>query len=196
MEKEKFAKLAKLFGFNINEEAISLATNEEKYDEEKPDNWSEMTSEEHKAWMEKHMVKQQAAETATATIQNASTSQNFVQNQVDENLTWLNSLISDMGGKEAFQSLLLNAVKAVEMQQNSQKLERETLVATLVQNSVGQFAEDELKEMDLPVLQKMAKIMIPQSVNYGPLASGLQINEKELALMPDIFSAETWKKEA
>lgn len=194
MEKSKFAQLAQFFGIKVNEESLELIANE--YDAEKPDNWDEMSEEEQNAWKEKHMVTANAETPATPAPAKTPAPVKANAEKTDENLIWLNNLIKDIGGREAFQGLLQGAVKAIEMQQNHEASERETVIAALVHNSNGQLTAEELKDMDLPVLQKMAKVIVPQQfADYSLLsASTIKANKDDVAVMPNIFAAETWKE--
>jgi len=197
MEKGKFAKLAEFFGIRVNEDALELIEN--KYDAEMPGNWADMSEEEQKAWKEKHMMKDNTetpAVPAPAAKPPVTANTQAPAPKPDENLLWFNKLIENMGGPEAFQGLLMGAVDAVKVHQNSQAGEKETVIAALVLNSNGTLTADELKDMDLPVLQKMAKVIVPQQLaDYSMLSAGpIKANKDDVAVMPDIFAAEFWKE--
>lgn len=193
MEKGKFAKLAEFFGIKVNEDALELIANE--YDADMPENWDELSEDEQKAWKEKHMMKENAQTPPAPKQEPPPAKTPKPAPAADENTIWLNGLIEGIGGREAFQALLLGAVKAVEIQQNSEKSEKETVIASLVLNSDGRLTEDELKDVDLPVLQKMAKVIVPQQlVDYRMQGAGTIKANKDVAVMSDIFAAETWKE--
>ena len=159
MDKTKFAGLARLFGFQVNESDIEeLSQNQD--DMTYPDNWDEMDEEEQAKWKAKNMPaakppmppKKNAAKTPCS--QPASVRAN-AQDVDYSNLLMLNQMIDDIGGFGAFKALMLNAVDAVEMAQNSQEQERDVLVAAIVANS-SSFEESDLEGMAVPVLRKLA----------------------------------------
>jgi len=191
--KKTLVGFAASLGLQINEDSISELDGEEvtvnKYDMAKPDNWSDMSEEDQMSWKEKHMVRN---------TQEPAKKRDTPQPQVGENVVWLNSLINDIGGQDAFKALLLGAVQAVEVMQNREDVERGNLIAQLVTNSGGTLTEEELKDFEMPVLQTMAKAMLPTQVNFGPLGGRTVHTNKteEVAEMPDIFNPVTWNKEA
>jgi len=196
-DKKFWEKLGELAHLKVNEESPELIAN--KYDMAMPDNWDEMSEEEQKAWKEKHMMKDNVetpAVPAPAAKPPVTANTQTPAPKPDENLVWLNSLIEGIGGKDAFQALLLGAVKAVEMQQNGEKQEKETVIAALVLNSDGRLTADELKDKDLPTLQLMAKVVVPQQLaDYSMLSTGaIKANKDDVAVMPDIFAPDFWKE--
>jgi len=199
MDKKDIAvNAAKVLGFTLNKDALIPIQNEQ-YDADMPDNWDEMSEEDQAAWKEKHAMKnEQPPEATKANKANAKPKEEQPKPAApDGNLIWLNSLIDEMGGQEAFKGLLLGAVNAVETMQANEQAERDTLVATLMQNSGDSLTEDELKELDTPVLQKMVRVMVPaQFMDYRPLGAINANSEKgeEMAPLIDIYDPATWKE--
>jgi len=182
--------------FNVNVDVGDDAPEEvtvNKYDMAKPDNWSDMSKEDQMSWEEKHMVKN-ARELETEP-ESKPVAKPETPAPVGKNVVWLNSLIDEIGGQDAFKALLLGAVQAVEVMQNQEETERQTILAQIVTNSGGMLTEEEMKDFELPVLKKMAKAMLPMQVNFGPMGGRTVITNKieEVAEMPDIFNLETWK---
>jgi len=192
-------------GLQINEDAISEIDGEvtvNKYDMAKPDNWSDMSEEDQKMWEEKHMVKnvsdpepdpKPALQPAKKPVAPATPA------PLGENVVWLNSLIDEIGGQDAFKALLFGAVQAVEVMQNNEETERKDILTQLVTNSGGMLTEEELKDFELPVLRKMAKAMLPMQVNFAPMGGRTNVHAnkaEDVAAMPDIFDPNFWTKEA
>jgi len=170
-----------------------------KYDMAKPDNWAEMSKEDQMSWEEKHMVKNAQEPAPEPKLEPKPAAKPETLAPVGKNVVWLNSLIDEIGGQDAFKALLLGAVQAVEVMQNQEETERQTILAQIVTNSGGMLTEEEMKDFELPVLRKMAKAMLPMQVNFGPMGGRTIITNKieDVAEMPDIFKIETWKdKEA
>ena len=155
MDKTKFAGLAQIFGFNVNEadiEEVSANADDMAY----PDNWDEMSEEEQAMWKEENMPKANAQVPCGGSLPARQVRSNRYATEAEyANLLMLNQMIDDIGGFGAFKALMLNAVDAVEMAQNSQKQERDVLISAIVANS-SSFQADDLKGMDVPVLRKLA----------------------------------------
>lgn len=161
MEKSKFAQIAEVFGFKVNEESIEVVTNE--YDMDKPENWDEMSEEDQMAWKKKHEVMANAEDPPKPAAKPQPAARQTQPAPVPDELVELNQLIKDMGGMPAFKGLLLNAVEAVEGYQKTEEQERKVLVSAIVANSSSFKAED-LKEMDTPILKKLAEGMIADNM--------------------------------
>lgn len=186
MEKKMFAGLAKLVGFKINEDDIEEI--EAVADPEALAKDSEPESEKPEAAKANAKVDEEP--------KSEPESKPVVKNSSGDDAEWFKTFINDIGGREAFQGLMINAVKAIETLQNTEKAEKDTVIASLVANTNGQFTEEELNQMELPVLRKMAAVMVPQNyVNYALLGGGNVHKNEDIAVMPDIFSKEAWAKE-
>jgi hypothetical protein len=204
MEKTTFQKLAELFGFRVNADAIEeLSTNEMDY----PDNWDEMSEEEQMAWKEKNgKMKDNSSEgdepevkPAPKTRQNARQAQTRGASQPDiQNLLKLNSLIDEIGGFDAYKGLLLNAVEAVEDFQARQNADRDTLVSQIVANSAGQFEEADFENVPVPTLKKKARAYGGHdvTVDYSVLnPQTVKTNKDDIAPLPDVSALFANKKE-
>jgi hypothetical protein len=181
MKKKKGAliRAAQLLGFKINEDAI----------EELP---AEEILEADDLELEGEPGDEFEEEPAPASVQsNIRRPASPRPQAIPENLMQLNQLITEVGGMDAYKSLLLNAVEAVEAMQNNQQAERDAIVAHLVANSAGGVTEEELKKLDLPALQIMQRAMaIPMpNMNYGPLGPRTKLNVKaeDVAQPPSFF---------
>lgn len=207
MEKTTFQKLAELFGFKVNADAIeTLKTNEGM---NYPDNWDEMDEDEQAAWKSEHMKGNSSDEDdepepkpAPKTVaRNARRPASKPGQDPDySNLLKLNSLIDEIGGFDAYKGLLLSAVEAVENFQAQHNQERDSLVAAIVANSAGEFEEADLADVPVPVLQKMSRTLSPAghdvSVDYSMLnPRPLKTNKEDVAAMPDLLSIFQNKKE-
>jgi len=106
-----------------------------------------------------------------------------------ENLAKLNKLMDDIGGFDAFQSLLSATADVIEVSQNKQEEERAQLITALVANSAGSLTEDDLESTDLDTLRMMAKIQAPgPSIDYSILGSRtVRVNEKDIAPAPSFL---------
>ena len=192
MDKNLFVELAQKFGFKVNADAVEeISANEMN----KPDNWDQMSEEDQKAWKDKHSMSKNAADETPQKPEKTPAQPANKQNEQepapkpDEDLVWLNSLVKEMGGREAFKGLLLGAVNAVELAQNAQEKEKANVIASLVANSGGNLTEADLQDMELPALQKMAKVIVPaQFIDYRPLGATVKVNKDEIATMPDIYT--------
>lgn len=194
MEKGKFAQLAELFGFKVNEESIEVVANE--YDMAYPDNWDEMSEDEQAAWKKEHMKSnaQKPAQPAQKPQPSQPSQQPSQANQPSpeyENLVQLNQLIKDIGGMPAFKGLLLNAVEAVESHQKTEEQERKILISAIVANS-SSFKSEDLEEMDVPILKKLADGLVStamqSNVDWRMLgARTLSHNKEEDVANPPSF---------
>lgn len=102
---------------------------------------------------------------------------------IPENVVKLNKLITDLGGFDAFQGLLLAAAEMQANVQTEAEKRKAALVTALVANSAGALAEDDLKDVDVPTLELMAKTMRPvQNVDYSVL--GIQQNTTKSKVEP------------
>lgn len=202
MEKTTFQKLAGLFGFHINADAIE----EISANQERPDDWDEMSEEEQAAWEAKQAkMKDNSSDDepevkpARKPVQNARQAQARVASQDPDvtNLLKLNSLIDEIGGFEAYKGLLLSAVEAVENFQMEHNQERDGLVAQIVANSAGSFEAADLQDVEIPVLKKMAQAFGHDvTVDYSMLNAGpLKTNKGDIAVMPDLVAVFQNKKE-
>jgi len=189
MEKTKFQKLAELFGFHVNEDAIEdISTNQMDY----PDDWDEMSEDEQKAWEAKNKKKDDEP-TSASPKQNAHQAQAPGRDPGPDvaNLLKLNSLIDEIGGFDAYKGLLLNAVEAVEFIQNQQDRDRDALVTQIVANSAGQFEEADLEDVPVTTLKKLARSFDGHdvTVDYSLLnPQTVKANKEDVAPMPDIES--------
>ena len=175
MDKTTFRKFAKLVGNEAD--LVSLAN--EKYDEDMPPNWDEMSPEDQAAWKEKHMMTNEqnepAARTATpAVASNAQTAQP-AKVEVPAEITQLTGLIKEVGGVDALKTLLVNAAKVSVTAQATEDQERATLTARVKANS-AEFADDELKGMPIGTLRKVANSLQPIAVDYSGFAPRMTAN--------------------
>jgi hypothetical protein len=202
MEKTTLQKLAELFGFRINADAIE----EISVNQERPDDWDEMSEDEQAAWEAKQAKMtdnssddEPKVKPARKPVQNARQTQARVANQDPDvtNLLKLNSLIDEIGGFDAYKGLLLSAVEAVENYQMEHNQERDGLVAQIVANSAGSFEAADLQDMEIPVLKKMAQAFGHDvTVDYSMLnPSPLKTNKEDFAPLPNIASLFNNKKE-
>jgi len=197
MEKTTFQKLAALFGFKVNADAIEeISTNQMEY----PDGWEDMSEEEQAAWKADNADKMKdnssedelEVKPAKRPQQNARQTQARGASQDPDvtNLLKLNSLIDEIGGFESYKGLLLNAVEAVENFQTQQNKDRDTLVSQIVANSAGQFEEADLEDVPVPTLKKMARTYGGHNVtvDYSILNSSVKANKDDYAPLPDVSS--------
>jgi len=188
-DKTQFQKLAELFGFKVNAEAIEeINTNEMDY----PDDWDEMSEDEqdaYKAKMEKNASEDDdlpvkpVRRNARAQVRGADPGPDVT------NLLKLNSLIDEIGGFDAYKGLLLSAVEAVESFQMEHNRERDSLVTQIVANSAGEFEKADLEDLSIPVLKKMANAFGGHdvSVDYSLLnPKPLKANKEDVAPLPNI----------
>lgn len=191
MDKKTFRSFAKLVG---NEEDLLPIANE--YDEAKPDNWDDMSEEEQKAWEEEHMVKAQV-QTKPEPKAEPKPEPKSPAPKIPEGIMQLNSLVEELGGIEAFKGLLLSAATITANALTQEESERDQLVKSIIANSAEQFAEDDLADVPLPTLRKMAAVTSsPLGVDYS-LFGAVNVNAHkgdDVAEMPNIFDPETWKK--
>lgn len=191
MDKMTFRKFAKLVG---NEEDLLPIANE--YDEAKPDNWDDMSEEEQKAWEEEHMVKAQV-QTKPEPKDEPKPEPKTLATKIPEGIMQLNSLVEELGGIDAFKGLLLSAATITANALTQEEKERDELVKSIIANSADQFAEDDLDDVPLPTLRKMAAVTSPIGVDYS-LFGAVNANAhkgEDMAVMPNIFEPETWKKD-
>jgi hypothetical protein len=187
MDKKTFRSFAKLVG---NAEDLLPIANE--YDEDKPDNWDELSEEEQKKWEEEHMVKAQAqAKPEPKTELKPSPAP-----QIPEGIMQLNVLVEELGGIEAFKNLLLSAATITANALSQEEKEHAELVKTIVANAADQLTPDDLADVPVATLRKMAAVTSsPIGVDYS-LFGAVNVNAKgeDMAIMPNIFDPETWKK--
>lgn len=180
-DKKFWEKVRDLASFKMNDEAV------------------EETIETQEGETEEVAETETTSEADTSTTKNAKTDKKPVVANQDDDAIWFKNFVKEIGGREAFKGFMLNSVEATEFVNDfkkNQKAEKDILVANIVANS-SQFTEDELGKMELPFLKKMADAIVPeQFVNYSGLGAGVKDNAEAIAVMPDIFSQETWKKES
>lgn len=171
-------------------------TNLKLNDEEEVETEAELQEEEAEEVEETQVTSE--AETSTTTNSKTEKKEPKVAANQDDDAAWFKNFVKEIGGREAFKGFMLNSVEATDFVnefKKNQKAEKDVLVANIVANS-SQFTEDELGKMELPFLKKMADAIVPEQfvTNYSGLGAGMK--ENSIAEMPDIFSQETWKKEA
>lgn len=191
MDKLTFRKFAKLVG---NEDDLLPIANE--YDEQKPDNWDDLSEEEQKKWEEEHMVKTQAQDKPEPKAE-PKKEPKAPAPQIPEGIMQLNSLVDELGGVEALKGLLLSAATITANALTQEEQERDELVKSIIANSADQFVGDDLADVPLPTLRKMAAVTSPIGVDYS-LFGAVNANAhkgEDVAVMPNIFEPETWKKD-
>jgi len=184
MDKTLFQKFARTLGFNVSADAIQTITNEAEYDADYPDNWDEMTEDEKEAWKQEHMVKAQAQDKPKkpAPKEPAPTP------ELPDEVLQFSSLIKELGGVDSLRTLLLSAATVTANALTQEEAERGKLVDAIIANSADQFSKDELEEIELPVLRKMASALTPQMqrapVDYGALGSVQNKGKDKIAERP------------
>lgn len=104
--------------------------------------------------------------------------------EIPAEIAQLNTLVTELGGVDALKTMLLAAatVTANSMQQEAN--ERDTLTQVIMTNSAGQWEEEDLKEIPLPALRKIAATFGPtRHVDYGALGA-VNSNAKKDAIAP------------
>jgi len=172
MEKSVFLKFANALGFKLNEDEV-IATNEGAT---KPDNWDELTEEEQAAWNKENMPK---ANVQVKPKEQPAPKAQPAPVEIPAEIMQLNALIQELGGVPAFRTLLLSAATVTANALSQEEAEKDTLVASILANHAEQFEEDELKELDLPVLRKMSVALAPKHrIDYTALG-GMNANAKD-----------------
>jgi hypothetical protein len=176
MDKTTFRKFAKLVG---NEADLKPLANE--YDESMPENWDEMSEEEQAAWKEKHMVANEDKPTppaATPAVTSNAQAAPPAKVEVPAEITQLAGLVKEVGGVDALKTLLVNAAKISVSAQAEEDLERASLTAKVKANSV-EFGDEELKEMPIGTLRKVANSLQPITVDYSAVAPRTVANKAD-----------------
>lgn len=196
-----FRKFARMVG---NEDDLIPLVNE-KYDEAYPDNWDELTPEEQDEWKKAHAVTanvqenkpvQQAQQPATpAPIANTRTV--VAQAELPEEVKQLSALVRRVGGVRALETLLLSAATVTSNALQQEEDEKENLIKLIKANS-AEFSPEELDEVPVKVLRKMAKAYEAPFVNYGPLGSRFRENDlkDQIAPRPSVLLVNAQEKPA
>lgn len=113
----------------------------------------------------------------------------------------LKELIDGFGGVAGMKAILVNAAAVTSAHKEGEDRERANLVAEMVINSSETLKEEDLKDVGLPLLRKMADAMRPTGfdagVDYSLLSTrqNTQHNAEKVAQRP-VFFARNVKEEA
>jgi hypothetical protein len=195
IDKQRFVGLAKLFGIQVNEDAIEEIA-EPGVEPELIENKKPEYDEEEEMPDEEEMPMKKKKKMMAANSRPAQPARNARAEPEYQNLLKLNQLIDDIGGFDAYRALLLSAVDAVEHMQQNQAGERDGLVAEIVANSSGALTAKDLETTELPVLEKMAQAFAAQSlvagsgVDYRMLGTRIKQNKggaEDIAPLPSFL---------
>jgi hypothetical protein len=184
MDKKTFYKFAKLVG----NEADLIPLENEKYDMAMPDNWDEMSPEDQATWKEKHMMKaneqiEPAAQpaaivTPAKTVGVIPNAAQPAKVEIPVEIAQLTGLVKEVGGVDALKTLLVNAAKVSISAQATEDQERTSLTEVIKTNSAD-FTDDELKEMPIGTLRKVANSVRPIAVDYSGFSPRMTANAKD-----------------
>lgn len=185
MDKLVFRKFAKLVG---NDEDLVPLANE--YDENYPDNWDTMTDAEKEAWKSKHMMKANADDkpvqepqvqppTKAPTVPAPAPQ----KAEIPAEIMQLNALVKRIGGVEALETLLLSAATVTANALTREEAEKAEYVEIIKANS-AEFEDDELKDLPVSVLRKMANSLPGVEINFEPLAPRLNAKDVKDKITP------------
>lgn len=180
--KQEFAQgLLKLMGLQVNTEDIRPLENA-KFDMPMPDNWDQMSPEDQAAWKDKHMMAnaqiEPAAQPATPAVTSDTATAQPAKMEVPAEITQLTGLVKEVGGVDALKTLLVNAAKLTVSAQATEEQERASLSATIKANS-AEFSDDELKELPIGTLRKVANSLQPVFVDYSGFAPRMMANKAD-----------------
>jgi hypothetical protein len=177
MDKTTFRKFAKLVG---NEADLKPLANE--YDESMPENWDDMSEEEQAAWKEKHVKAntqiEPAVQPATPAVTSNAQTAPPARVEVPAEIAQLAGLVKEVGGVDALKTLLVNAAKVSVSARAAEEQERASLTAKVKANS-AEFGDEELKEMPIGTLRKVANSLQPITVDYSGFAPRMAANKSD-----------------
>lgn len=180
MTRDNFIKFANWLGFKINEEAF-----DDIEDDDDVEGLAQNVEDDEPVAKAKTNKQKPAADTAPKPV------------EIPDEIMQLNELVKEIGGVEAMRNLLLSAATVTANALTQEQQQRERLTGEIIANSSGMLTAEDLEEVSLPVLQKMAVANSRPYVDYSALGAVHNVAEADKPLpRPSFLLAKPASQEA